>query len=58
MARSSFVEQAFTCSICGAQFRALAGGAPVADPVCMSCGLRYSAEVRKRLVDARRKQRP
>jgi transcription elongation factor Elf1 len=56
MARTDFIDQHFTCAICGDAFTALAGGEPVKDPVCMSCGLRYSPDKRQKLAQ-RRKQR-
>jgi rubredoxin len=57
VARANFVERSFRCSICGDVFTALAGTAPVGDPVCMSCGLRYSPEKRRRLAEERKQSR-
>lgn len=53
MPRSDFIERRFTCSICGAEFKALTGDQAVPDPVCMSCGLRYSPEKRRQLTQER-----
>lgn len=56
MARSSFTEKQFTCSLCGDTFQALASPTPVADPVCMSCGLRHGPEKLRRLIRERKER--
>ncbi len=57
MPRPDFTEKQFTCSICGDTFKALTGTASPSDPVCMSCGLRYSPEKRRRLTKESKRPR-
>lgn len=44
MPRSSFIEREFTCAICGARFKALAGPSTPYIVYCGDCGLRYPRE--------------
>jgi hypothetical protein len=43
--------------LCGETFTALTGGRPVADPVCMSCGLRWGPVKLKQLIAKKKKAR-
>ena len=53
MGRSDFKETQFTCAVCGARFKALAGPTPPAATYCGDCGLKYSADQLRKLAAGR-----
>jgi hypothetical protein len=57
MGRAGFTEHRYVCILCGGRFTALGGAAPVADPVCTSCGLRWPSEKLKKLVAEKKGKR-
>lgn len=57
MERAGFTEHRYVCVLCGEHFTALGGAAPVVDPVCTSCGLRWPTENLKKLVAKKKGER-